>query len=368
MAATAPRPANLERILLIRLGAVGDVLRTLPALHVIRHGFPESRITWVVEDLSRDLLVGHPEIDDVVLFPKRELRSLYRHPQRFFLQLLSVVRDLRRRRFTATLDFQGSLKSGLLARLSGAPLRVGYAPGYCREMSFLFSTHWVRPRGRSINRVEKNLALAEALGAPCDEITMALPERHEEGLEAEAILRGAAPAGGPVVLLMPGTSRLQAHKKWPVQHYARLAVLLRASLGAVPLVAWGPGEDDLAREVVWGSGGRAVMAPAAGLRVLAALLRRVAVFVGADTGPMHLAWGVGCRVVALFGPTDPRLNAPLGHGHVVLRGNGTMESIAPERVLEAVRGVLPAAIGPHGPAPAPRLTRADLAQAGLHPT
>jgi ADP-heptose:LPS heptosyltransferase len=121
------------------------------------------------------------------------------------------------------------------------------------------------------------------------------------------------------------------------------------------VVVWGPGEEELARSVIAISEGGAILAPATSLRLLAAMLRRASLFVGADTGPMHLAWAVGCPVVALFGPTDPRLNAPLGNGHRVLRASsGRMEDLDHRDVLEGVLQALverrtPSAGPPAGP-------------------
>jgi len=354
------RPRRLQdhdRVLLIRLGAVGDVLRTLPALHLIRSTYPTVHVAWLVEDLSHDLLCGHPEIDEVLRFPRRELRDAATRPRLLAGLIAAFVRDLRRRRFSVVLDFQGSFKSGLLALLSAAPRRVGFAPGHSRELSFALTNDWVRPRGRRLNRVERNLLLAEAVGARGDTIEVILPERPEEGRVAEEMLSGLNPGGSPVVILSPGTSRRQRGKRWPAEHFSRLAALMAPSFGVVPLVAWGPGEEALARAVVAGSGGHAVVAPPTSLRLLAAVLRRSALFIGADTGPMHLAWSVGCPVLALFGPTDPALNAPLGGAHIVLRAGRSTSDITPEQALEAARRIM----GRSTPgAAAPRLLRSAL--------
>ena len=344
-------------MLLIRLGAVGDVLRTLPALHLIRSTFPTVHVTWLVEDLSHDLLGGHPEIDEVLRFPRRELRDATARPRLLAGLMTAFVRDLRRRRFSVAMDFQGSFKSGLLALLSAAPRRVGFGPGHCRELSFALTNDWVRPRRRRLNRVERNLLLAEAVGARGETIEVILPERPEEGRVAEEMLRGLNPRGSPVVILSPGTSLRQRGKRWPAEHFSRLADLMASTLGVVSLVVWGPGEEALARAVVTGSGGRALIAPPMSLRLLAAVLRRTALFIGADTGPMHLAWSVGCPVLALFGPTDPRLNAPLGSAHVVLRAGRSTSDITPEQAFEATRRIL----GRSAPdAAAPRLLRSAL--------
>ncbi len=367
MARTPAPLQSHDHALVIRLGAVGDVLRTLPAVHLIRKAYPGLHLVWIVEDLSRDLLEGHPEIDEVIRFPRREIRADRWHPRRLAGRLADLRRDLRSRRFGVALDFQGSLKSGLLALLSGAPRRVGFAPGHSRELSFLCATEWVRPASRWLNRVEKNLVLAEAVGATGDEVTVILPERRDEGTRAEAILREAAPGCEPVVVVAPGTSRLQRHKRWPAASFARLALLGRRSLGCVSLVTWGPGEENLARAVVAASEGAARLAPPMGLRLLASVLRRAALFVGADTGPMHLAWVVGCPVVALFGPTDPRLNAPLGEGHVLLRAAGPIELLPPEEVIEAARRALRGRPPSGTPAAAPRLSRRLLSHPATGP-
>lgn len=350
-----PRPLSTsDRLLVVRLGAVGDVLRAIPAVHAIRRAFPRIHLAWIVEDLSSPLLEEHPDIDRVVRFPRRELSAIER-PWLASGHLRRLRDEIRSQRYTVVLDLQASFKSGLLAFLSGAARRVGFSPVHCREMSFLFTNEWVRLPTRWLNRVERNLELAKALGAPADDPQLPLPERPEEGEQAAALLERLLPAGAPAVLISPGASRRQAYKMWPAAHYARFAALLSREHGVRPIVVWGPGEEGLARSVVAASEGGALVAPPTGLRLLAALLRRSALFVGADTGPMHLAWAVGCPVVALFGPTDPRLNAPLGQGHVVLRAaHGRMEDLGPEEVLAAARGALAARRAPPtGPAPAP---------------
>ena len=348
-----------DRVLLIRLGAVGDVLRTLPAVHLIRKAFPALHLAWIVEDLSRELLEGHPEIDEVIRFPRREIREATRRPRGLAARLATLRRELRARRFTVAVDFQGSLKSAALALLSKAPRHIGFAPGHSREFSFLLTNEWVRPRGRHLNRVEKNCLMAEALGAAGDEIEAILPERPDEGREADTMIRSLNPRGAPLAILSPGSSRLQSGKRWPPEHFGRLASLLAASSGVLSIVVFGPGEETLARHAVSASEGKAVLAPPTSLRLLAALLRRAALFVGADTGPMHLAWIVGCPVVALFGPTDPALNAPLGPLHAVLRQGPSTAAISPEAACEAAGRLLP-----RRPAAtaggAPRLSRAAL--------
>jgi ADP-heptose:LPS heptosyltransferase len=341
-------PATLsaaDRVLLVRLGAVGDVLRALPVARRVRSAFPGLHLSWIVEDLSRPLLEGHPDVDAVIPFPRREMRAIGR-PATFLAALRGLQERLRKGDFTAAIDLQASFKSGAVALLSGAPRRIGFAPGHCRELSFLFSNEWAPLSSPWLNRVDRNLEMAAALGARSGAADAVIPERPQEGREAAAVLEDLAPGGGPAVVFSPGVSRRQAWKAWPGWHYGRLAGLLQRSRGVRPIVVWGPGEEDLARSIARAAGPSVALAPPTGLRLLAALLRRSTVFVGADTGPMHLAWVTGCRVVALFGPTDPRLNAPRGDGHRVLRSaDGTMASLQPEVVHDVVVEMLSAA--PH---------------------
>lgn len=344
--------SSSDRVLIVRLGAVGDVLRALPAVTAIRKGVPGIGIAWLVEDLARPLLEGHPDIDQLFRFPRRELGRVGRHPSQAVAALGRMRQELRAWRATVAIDLQSSLKSGLASMLSGAPRRVGFAPPFCRELNFLFTNEWAVPASRWLNRVERNLQLVQALGVECDPIEVALPEARGEGEAATEILNRLAPGSGPVILISPGASALQAHKMWPAERYGHLAILLRDSTGARPIVVWGPREEPLAGRIVQDAGGAAILAPASDLRLLAALLRRSDLFIGADTGPMHLAWVVGCGVVVLFGPTDPRLNAPMGRGNELVRSSdGEMAGIRPEAVAAAARRVLAAGAARSGHPP-----------------
>jgi lipopolysaccharide heptosyltransferase I len=349
-----------DRLLVIRLGAVGDVIRTLPAVRWIKRACPAVPIAWVVEDLSRDLLLGQPDIDEVIRFPRRELREALAHPLRAARAFAALLRILRSRRFTVAADFQGSCKSGLLALLSGARRRVGFAPGHSREASWIFTNEWVRPPVARMNRVARNLQVASALGGSDDDVTVPLPELAEDRAEADRIVGELRAGGRRVVVFSPGTSHRQRHKRWPIGHYARLASLMQRTIGVTPAIAWGPGEEEIARAIVLESGDGAQLLPPMGLRLLASVLRRADLFVGADTGPMHLAWAVGCPVVAVFGPTDPALNAPLGRGTVALRNGDSTADVAPETALDAARALLTAAAPRPDPTAAFRIPRSDL--------
>lgn len=331
-----------DRVVVVRLGAVGDVIRALPAVHRLRLAFPRAHFAWIVEDLAAPLLRGHPDLDDVVVLSRRELREARRRPALLLALATALRRRLAGERYDVAIDLQASFKSAIVTLLTGARRRVGFAPTHSREGSFLFAGEWARPSSPHLNRVDRNLEMAALLGALVGPVTAAFREQKDEAQEAERILAGLGSTRGAPIVLCPGSSRRQDYKRWPAAAWSRLALRL-ADAGRTPVIVWGPGEEELAATIERQSDGRARRAPATSLPVLAALLRRSALFVGADTGPMHLAWAVGCRVVALFGPTDPRLNAPFGAGHMVLVApDGDLARLAPETVCAGALLVLQA--------------------------
>ena len=301
------------RILVIRLGAMGDIVRTLPAVRLLRFGLPEARIHWIAWEPWTTLLVEHPDLDGVVPLPRSELRALARSPLSWPAlassagKLASQVRSLQA---TLVLDFHGDLRSGVIGRLSGAPIRLGYDGHQQKEGNRRFTTHRVPAGDRRRPRVERNLDLVRALGLPVRPIPDAgLRIPRPDTKLADAIAASLGADGGDYAILGPGASRRQAYKKPPASLFAAAAAAL-ATFGVTPIVAAGPGEDEDAERVIEASGGAARRAPSTSLTTLAALLRGARLFVGGDTGPLHLACGVGCPVVGLYGPTDPIVNSP----------------------------------------------------------
>jgi lipopolysaccharide heptosyltransferase I len=345
---TAP-PANPPaRILLVRLSALGDVINTLPTLEALRRAFPAAHLGYAVEERNRDVIVGHPALDRVHVLERKRWRARLASPSQW-LELrrdaARFVAELRAERYDAVLDLQGNFKGALHALACGAPRRIGFARGFCKELNFLASNEHVTPPGATekVHRVLKFLALAEHLGASASEPRFRLPdlaaarERMGRALGEARVVEYAA--------LHPGASGKGALKRWPPERFGALAERLERECGLASLVTWGPGERELAESVVAASGGRARLAPATGSVLdLAALLERARLFVGGDTGPMHLASAVSTPSVALFGPKDPRTYGPFhARRRVVAHGEpgaGRMEDISVEAALEACRALL----------------------------
>ncbi len=323
---TTPLPDldSLHRILIIRLGALGDVVRTLPALRAIRHRLPRAHISWLVEEGSRDLLEGHPDLDQLILLPRRELSRELRRPwllHRGLGRLAGMARRLRDEHFDAVFDLHGLLKSGLLARASGAPVRFGFPRELGREGNHRFLTHPLPVSPGVLNRVERLLEMLRAAGIePRPEAGAGIFPPAEAKNSADNFLEQAVPAvhdgSRGLAIFAVGSSRQQSWKRWPVDHFAMLALNLTSRLPLEVVLVWGPGEQQMAEAVleVAGPAPHIHLAPPLKLMELAALLERCRLFVGGDSGPMHLAAAMGAAVLGIFGPTDPELNRPLAPG------------------------------------------------------
>jgi len=375
------------KILLIRLSAIGDVVRTLPAFTCLRRAMPDARIEWAVEEASTEVLRGQPGLDRIVVFPRRQLARTLFAPDELPAAgraLAGFVRDLRAARYDLVIDFQGTFKTGMLSRLTQAPRRVGLGRGHAREMSNIFYTETASLPRRRMNRVDRALALVAHLGASIEHWTTGIPERPDDAAYVERFLAGLAArapaAAGPPAVIFPGTSRTQAYKRYPATHFARAADRIAAASGAPIVVAWGPGEEELAGDVIASMRSPASLAPALTLGQLTALIRRCRVFVSSDTGPMHIAWTVGAPVVAVLGPTDPVLNRPGGAlGEVAYRkvwcspcrnrgcsSRTCLEDLPPETVADAALTAMQRAESSRRPLAGP--PRATIPESPRHET
>ncbi len=309
------------RVAVVRLGALGDVLRTSPAVLALRRARPGLHLSWIVDDRWAPLLQGQWGLDEVLPLPRRRWEALLGAPSQWW-RLVREIGDwlarLRERGFDLALDFHGTLRSGIVTRATGAPVRVGFAGRQQKEANWLWTTHRVVVAGgRRLGRVERNLRLLRALGIPAALAPGPVLEPDRARSEEAAVRARALSAGRPYAVLAPGASARQRYKRPPAALLAAAATALQRS-GVVPLVFYGPGEETAAQAVVEASAGLARLAPPTDLPELAAWLARARIFVGGDSGPLHLACAVGCPVVGLYGPTDPVINEPWGVPHRVV--------------------------------------------------
>jgi lipopolysaccharide heptosyltransferase I len=303
---------GLNRILIVRLGALGDVVHAIPVAAALRRAFPDARIDWLVSAKHREILDLVPVID-------RRLVINDRGDATDGSSLVAAVRELRRGRYDVAIDLQGLIKSALLARSSGAPRVVGFSWRYARERAArLFYTEACDPgRGglydprETRHVVDINLLLLGVLG-----VTTLKPEFPIEEVDSGAARAMREQMGGRYVLLNPGAA--WPNKRWPPSRLAAIAVQLRERHGLMSVVLWGPGEEALAHDVVAAAGGAAVLSPRTTIADLVALARHAALLVSGDTGPTHIAAAVGTPIVGIYGPTRPARNGPMSPLDIVV--------------------------------------------------
>ncbi|MCG8589327.1 MAG: glycosyltransferase family 9 protein [Proteobacteria bacterium] len=338
---------------MIRLGALGDVLRTLPAVSALRQHYTDARLEWLVESGSEGALRDQPWLDDVIRFPREELARGLARPVSAWSAGSAFARELRRRDFDLVLDFHGILKSGVLAWWTRAAVRVGYAPPLGRESGHRFLNRRARLAAAPVSRFERNDALVRFLGIETPASPRPFRVSPEDRAWAETQTRGAASP----VLIHPGTSPGTVYKRYPPARYAEVIRALAARDGADAWVAFGPSAEERAsaRAVVEAARGAARLAPETrSIGRLAALCEQARVFVGSDSGPLHLASLVGTPVVQLLGPTHPVHNQPYTgtpwrRVHVpqscspCRRGCASvacMQALTPDAIVSAVRELL----------------------------
>lgn len=311
-----------ERVLVVRLGAMGDILHALPAVENLKRRYPAMGIDWIVKPRWTPLLEGNPTLRRVIAFD-REGGSVW-----------ATARRLRDAGYHLAIDLQGLIQSALVARFSAAKSTIGYARAACREpFASVFYGHRVQPESRHI--AEMHLDLMRALGVHESGLDCTLPAGEPEGVLPD----------GPFVLANPFAG--WKSKQWPLPHYQRLAALLAEKEG-LPLVM-NVAEADRSR-----LGEMAHVIPhVSSLPGLIHATRRATAVVGVDSGPLHLAAALGRPGVALFGPTDPTRNGPLSRGITVLRDptapvsykradaeSDWMQRLSPETVFEALRSAM----------------------------
>jgi lipopolysaccharide heptosyltransferase I len=316
---------GIERILIIRLSAIGDVVRTLPVANALRERFPTAHIAWVVEEKARDVLAHQPEIDETIVFQRNRWKKGILNPLRFLRttgEVCRFVKELRDEHYDIVFDFHGILKSGLISYISGAKERVGFDRGYCKEWNHLFNNRKVSPRSNRISRFKRNFALLGPLGLERGGRDVGLHVSQEDVDYVDQFFRSRCPGmSGSLVAIHPGTSPKTAYKRWASAKYSELADRLVEELNVSVVFTWGPGEKAMVDEVRTRMKRDSMVAPEThSLKQLAELFRRCSVYIGNDTGPMHIASLVKTPVVGIYGPTDHIVNAPYeGTSHIIVR-------------------------------------------------
>lgn len=329
-----------ERLLIILLGAIGDVVCGMPLAQRLRAGWTRTRIMWAVEPAAAPLLQRHPAVDELIVFRRGAGAPA----------VIEMLRRLRELRPDVVLDLQRHFKSGFFSWASRAPRRVGFHWQNSREGNWFFNTETIEPVETFTLKLTHFQRFADRLGVAPAPISFGLAATAAERERVAGLLADAGER--PAVLYVGST---WASRQWLPEATAELCQLLRARGLAVVLVG-GPGDAAFAEAVrEAGSGPVVNLVGRTALRDVIAVMERAAVAIGPDTGPMHIATAVGAPVVALFGATSPRRSGPWDWDDYVIRGDAPcvpcyrphcpigqlcMESITPAMVMERAEAAM----------------------------
>ncbi len=341
-----------HEILVVRLTSLGDVLMSLPAVKALKQELPGAKICWLVEGSVAELLSHQNFVDQVIRFPRDLIMRSLKKGRAFttFNHLRGFIHTLRAKRYDTLIDFHAILKTALLDYAARTDKRIGFGRSVAKEGSWLVYDEKVDASDRHLHKVERNMLLARHLGADgaVPEVELVAPPEAQSYVDDLLDKHGIKP---PIIALFPFCSKGSLFKRWELANYAELLKRMKDSIDATVLILWGPGEEEEAKRLRDMAGCGVVLPANLGVAQLCALLKKSAMYVGGDTGVMHLAAFSGTPVLAIFGPTDPKVNAPYGPMHKMVRHELTcspcrdknckertcLTSITPQEVFEEVK-------------------------------
>ena len=303
-----------KKVLIVLHGAIGDVAHALPLAVRIKRAWPQTELSWAVEPLSKGLVEGHPAIDRVFVFDRPKGLSAFRR----------FVGELMNERFDLVLDLQRHFKSGLTTFLTRAPRRLGFHPRSAKEFNWIFNTDYISPVPNFSPKIEHYQLFGDALSLPrIEPLEFGLQATGEDLARMETLIAAAAgdeeTAAAHRLGLIVGSS--WRSRFWTVERYVRLIETARSSLGLVPILIGGPGEQEFGAQILSRvpNGSALNLIGRTTLADLVPLLSSIRVAVGSDSGPMHIAAAVGTPVISLWGSTSPKRSAPYGSEQYVLQ-------------------------------------------------
>jgi lipopolysaccharide heptosyltransferase I len=292
-----------KRFLVVRLGSLGDIVHTFPAVAALRESFPTAYIIWLTHPRWVQLVEASGLATEIWPVDSRDLASVRR-----------TLGKIRSQAWDTAIDYQGLWKSSLLPFLGGVPTRIGFSSGTVREYGVpILYTRRVRSQARHIADQNGELSLRAGAANPVARFALKVPASAETFVREQLAKDGAA----RYIVLSPGGG--WRSKCWPADRFGLLSQKILDGLGVRCVINYGPGEDTLASAVKSASGNSQPLIYDGELAQLMALLRNACCIVGGDTGPLHLAVALGTPAVALFGPTDPARNGPYPPQEIVLR-------------------------------------------------
>lgn len=305
----------MDRILIVKLSSIGDVVHTLPVIRTIRHNLPNSYIAWIVEDKAKEILEGNKDVDRIITINTKLWRKAFNSST--IREILDVINTLRKERFDTAIDLQGLIKSGVISYLSWAKTRIGFDSENCRELlSILFTNKKVSPKKEESHVVDKNLSLLKPFGFKEIKKEFFISHSLKDDKYINDFLLKNRINGKHIIAVNLGAG--WKTKEWGIKNYAELCDRIVSEIGANIILTWGPGEENMVKDIMDLMAYRPLIAPPTTLKQLVALLRRCELFIGGDTGPLHIAAALKIPTVAIYGPSDPLRNGPYGDNYFII--------------------------------------------------
>ena len=302
------------KILIIRLGAVGDIIRTVPAVIFLKETIKAEEIHWLAEDWASNLLLNHPQIKKVHIVPRKKYSAIFK-----------ILEDIKNENYDYVLDFHGILKSGLISFFTGIKKRIGFHRKNCKELNFIFNNIKAPFISNRVTRIEKNFNLLKPLIGDF-QIPKKLRTEFKIEPEKKSKIRNFLNFKDNFKYLTginPCTSKSGSYKEWPVKYFSELIRIISEQFNGEMafVITWGPGEKEKVAPIL--SAGEkysnVFMAPETDMKELMYLISQLDFFVTGDTGPMHLASALNIPILALFGPSDAQINKPWGYKNVIAK-------------------------------------------------
>jgi len=305
--------APKQKFLIIKLSSIGDIVHALPFLRSLREHHPNAHIAWMVEESFQELLECNSDLDEVIpVRIKHWRKNLSINSWREISKIRQLLKD---REFDWTFDLQGLIKTGVIASMIGAPNRAGFHRDNCREkINTWFNNRRSQyvPNGNHV--VDLCLSQLSILGNFDSRVEFPLLISAENERVSETFMQeNPELAGKPIVGINPGAGF--PTKMWSLKRYTQLADRMVSELGFSILLTWGPGEEDMAREIASAMEHKSWTAPATTIAESIGLYKKLSLFVGSDSGPFHICAALGIPTVTVWGPTHPNRNGAYSTHH-----------------------------------------------------
>lgn len=347
---------DLKNILIIKLSSIGDVVHALPFLEALKKCYPGSKIDWLVEEEASRVISGHPAINRIILSGRKRWQKEILNPLnilRVSSEAIRFYRQLTLSSYDIVVDLQGLFRSGFLTALSRGKRKTGMCGA--REGASFFLKEAPVPVDYEQHAIDRYLKVAEYLGCNTDNPKGEIPVLAEDKKLADSIF-ATFPEAKKIIAVNP-IAKWET-KLWSSDKFSELAGKLQKETDSLIIFTGSRQDRPVIEEIIKKAGARqneiVNLAGRTNLKELAYLYSGCSVLVCTDTGPMHIAAAMGCRVVALFGPTSPLRTGPYGKDHRIIRSGidcspcfkkdcdstKCMEDITVDAVCEAVRDII----------------------------